>query len=157
MGYAYTSFNATNPADFTVIGTSLTFAQGERQKFITVNIVDDRISEFQESFSLDLTSITGKARLGSKTRLTITIETSDNPYGLFGIFNTSLSVSIPNPVVNQNLSFPLSRVDGALGRSEVRLHYLCLMFYVFAMYVSRLTILLLDSNQRLDLCMIICI
>eukprot|EP00794_Sanderia_malayensis_P009868 gene9868-10878_t len=90
--YTVNEMNATSPDDFTVVGTSLTFAGGERLKFITVNIINDRISEFQERFSLVLTSITGKANLGVKTRIILTIETSDNPYGLFGIFNTSLKV-----------------------------------------------------------------
>ncbi len=116
--------NATNPDDFTVVGSSLTFSPRETQKFITVNIIDDKISEFQEHFSLDLASVTGKASLGSKRRIVVTIETSDNPFGLFGIFNTSSSISIANPDTSRILSFPLSRIDGAISRSEVGIYRL---------------------------------
>ena len=119
VSYTYSPGNALSPADFTVPGSSLTFAQGVQQMFIVVQIVDDKISEFQETFSLNLTGVTGKASLGSKRTLTVTIETSDNPFGLFGLFNTSLSVSVANPDSNRVLSFPLSRIDGALGQSQV--------------------------------------
>ena len=117
--YTHTDGTALNPADYSVTGATLTFAPGESQKFIQVQIKDDRLSEFQENFRLDLTSISGPAVLGSITRLNITIETSDNPFGLFGIFNTSLSVSVENPNASQSISFPVYRKDGTLSRSEV--------------------------------------
>ena len=119
MTYTYTDGTAQNPSDYTVTGSRLTFAPGDTQKFIQVQLKDDSISEFQENFRLDLTSISGPAALGSITRMNITIETSDNPYGLFGIYNTSLSVSVANPNVSRMISFPVYRKDGALSTSEV--------------------------------------
>ena len=117
--YTYTDGTAQNPSDYTINTTALTFSPGEEQKFIQVQIVDDKLSEFQETFRLDLTGISGPAALGAITRINITIETSDNPYGLFGMFNTSLSISVVNPNVSRVISFPVYRKDGALSSSEV--------------------------------------
>ena len=122
MTYTYTDGTALNPSDYTVTGSRLTFAPGDTQKFIEVQLKDDRIPEFQENFRLDLTSVSGPAALGPITRINITIETSDNPYGLFGIYNTSLSVSVANPNVSRVISFPVYRKDGALSTSEVLLY-----------------------------------
>ena len=114
----------------------MTFTPGEKQKFIQVKLNDDRIAEFQENFRLDLTSISGPAALGSITRINITIETSDNPYGLFGLFNTSLSVSVVNPDVNRIISFPVYRKDGALTSIQVSNNAFSGSFVANALYLS---------------------
>ena len=120
VSYTYTEGTAKNPADFTVGGSTLTFSPGEIQKFIPVTIVNDKLAEFQETFQLSITSINGLAAMGSIKTMSITIETSDNPYGLFGIYNTSLSVTVANPATDRVLSFPVSRIDGDLGVVQVK-------------------------------------
>ena len=120
VSYTYTEGTAKNPADFTVSGSTLTFSPGETQKFIPVTIVNDKLAEFQETFQLNITSINGLAAMGAIKTMTITIETSDNPYGLFGIYNTSLSMTVANPATDRVLSFPVSRIDGNLGVVQVK-------------------------------------
>lgn len=135
--YTYTDGTASNPTDYTVSGTTLTFAPGERRKFISVQLKDDRLSEFQEWFRLDLSSIAGDGTLGALTRLNVTIETSDNPYGLFGIFNTSLSVFVENPNASRVISFPVYRKDGTLSSSQVYcLFHSCISNYALLLFLS---------------------
>ena len=101
-----------------------------------MTILDDRIAEFQESFQLHLTSITGKSSLGSRRQFTVTIETSDNPHGLVGVYNSSRSISVENPVNASLVSFPLTRVDGTNGKIEVILWSFVILFFCFRHMMS---------------------
>ena len=63
---------ATSPADFVAVDTTVTFADGETSKTVTVTIVDDFVSESAESFTLALSSPTG-ASLGATQSAAVTI------------------------------------------------------------------------------------
>ena len=63
----------------------------------------------------------GGAQLGSPNAVTVTIETSDDPNGLFGFVNDS-QISIVNPNVSTDMSFMIEREGGAQGDVAVSLN-----------------------------------
>ena len=65
-----------------------------------------------------LDSVTGGAKLGSPTTVTVTIETSDDPGGLFGFVNAS-QLSLQNPSFSTDISLVIEREGGAEGAVEV--------------------------------------
>lgn len=62
--------------------------------------------------------MTGGAKLASPTTVTVTIETSDDPGGLFGFVNGS-QLSLVNPSLSADLTFVIQREGGAEGEVEV--------------------------------------
>ncbi|MBA3502428.1 MAG: hypothetical protein H0T65_18845, partial [Deltaproteobacteria bacterium] len=67
----------TDPSDYTLVGSSLTFNEGETTKDITVNVVGDTINEPTETLSVVLSSpIDGSATLANFTR-TLTVTDND--------------------------------------------------------------------------------
>ena len=113
--FDYKSITASNSSDFYITQKSVRFEEKDRFAEILVTLVDDTIPEDKETFEVTLTSINGKSLLGNITTVTVTIETNDNPYGLFGIYNTSKEIRIQNPVVNHRLKFPLTRLAGKVS------------------------------------------
>lgn len=63
--------------------------------------------------------MTGGANFSSPTTVTITIETSDDPSGLFGFVNAS-QLSLENPSISKDIIFIIEREGGAEGEVEVR-------------------------------------
>ena len=57
----------------------------ETKKPIPVRVIDDFTPEIEEKFTVELipNSVTGGAEVGSENRCEVTIEESDDPYGLF--------------------------------------------------------------------------
>ena len=68
----------------------MTFAEGERHKYLPIRIIDDFTPELEEDFTIDLleNTITGGAVLGDDTRCRVIINQSDHPYGLLGANNS---------------------------------------------------------------------
>ena len=66
--------------------------------------------------------MTGGAKLGSPTTVAVTIETSDDPGGLFGFVNAS-QLSLQNPSISTDISFVIEREGGAEGTVEVSSKY----------------------------------
>ena len=62
--------------------------------------------------------MTGGAKLESPTSVTVTIETSDDPGGLFGFMNGS-QLSLVNPSMSKDLNFVIQREGGAEGEVQV--------------------------------------
>lgn len=62
--------------------------------------------------------MTNGAKLESPTTVTVTIETSDDPGGLFGFVNSS-ELSLVNPSKSKDLNFVIQREGGAEGEVEV--------------------------------------
>ena len=81
-------------------------------------MLDDDIPEDRESFRLDLTSVSGGARLGARRSLEIVLETSDNPDGLFGFVNQTRLV-LPNANKTRSLKLGVSRIGGARSFTRV--------------------------------------
>lgn len=63
--------------------------------------------------------MTGGANFSSPTTVTITIETSDDPSGLFGFVNAS-QLSLENPSISKDIIFIIEREGGAEGEVKVR-------------------------------------
>lgn len=58
--------SASHGADFSVTSGTLEFANGETEKTIAIELIDDALGEFRESFILALSNPTGGASLGSR-------------------------------------------------------------------------------------------
>ena len=59
---------------------------GETKKAVPIHIIDDFTPEIEEEFRVELmhNSVTGGAMVGTEDGCDVTIEESDDPYGLFG-------------------------------------------------------------------------
>ena len=104
--------------DFTKSGGVVHFSNGQNSSSINIPIIDDDIPEHREVFTVTLDFITGGAKLGSPNTTTVTIETSDDPSGLFGFVNAS-QLSLQNPSISTDISFIIEREGGAEGDVEV--------------------------------------
>lgn len=83
--------SATYGIDYSVTSTDVVLADGETQKRVPVELINDRIPELDETFTIRLLpQITGGARLGSLTSALVTILSSDDPKGAFGMHEISI-------------------------------------------------------------------
>lgn len=78
VNYSAVSKTAAAGSDFIVAAGTLTFHEGEIFKHIDVQIVDDAIPEFNETFQVMLSNPTGNASLGTFPTRTITIFDTDH-------------------------------------------------------------------------------
>ncbi|NWV35380.1 GPR98 protein, partial [Grantiella picta] len=107
--------------DFTPIFGNLTFADGQATGEIEITIVDDNEVEFLEIFKIALVRVTGGARLGNDTLVTVAIPPNDSPAGVFGFEQKNVTVKEPqtpdDPAAVVLLN--VSRSQG--GHGEVKL------------------------------------
>ena len=68
--------SATAPADYQATSGTLTFARGEKEKTVSVPIVDDTVEDSGESFALLLSNVSG-ARLGVERTFGLIYNTED--------------------------------------------------------------------------------
>ena len=88
--------NASSSDVNAVQGTD-TIPDGISVASLSISIIDDTLPEFIESFIVALTTISGGADLGSPIITTVTIPTSDDPYGAFGqSFAYNMNVHVLN-------------------------------------------------------------
>lgn len=73
VDYATTNQTATSGSDYTATVGTLAFAAGEMTKTITVPILNDALSEGNETFQLTLSNPTSGADLGLYSTITVTI------------------------------------------------------------------------------------
>lgn len=112
-----TSKTAINGIDFRIVDTSLTFLDGEVSQTVTILLFDDSDYEGDESFSLNLTNLSGDASLGSLNQTSITIREND-PVPASG--NVRLSGTYFNISEDfSELSVKVLRVDGDYGHISV--------------------------------------
>ncbi|XP_030367415.1 adhesion G-protein coupled receptor V1 [Strigops habroptila] len=81
--------------DFTPSFGNLTFANGEARGEIEITIIDDSEVEFLEIFRIALVRVTGGARLGDDTLVTVAIPPNDSPVGVFGFEEKNVTVKEP--------------------------------------------------------------
>ena len=94
--------------------------ENQNLSFIQIEIIDDVMPEHREMFSLLLQSVRScKSRLGDKTKLDVVIETSDNPHGIFGIFNFTQQMRLENPEKKRKVKVPIARVGGKMNAVKV--------------------------------------
>ncbi|NXL95351.1 GPR98 protein, partial [Alectura lathami] len=81
--------------DFTPSSGNLTFADGQATGEIEITIIDDNEVEFLEIFKIFLVRVTGGARLGDDTLVTVAIPPNDSPVGVFGFEEKKVIVKEP--------------------------------------------------------------
>jgi hypothetical protein len=124
--YSVTNITAEYGQDYIFSDGQITFNNGQQISNLTIPLLDDAIPEDRESFRLDLTSVSGGARVGARRSLEIVLETSDNPHGLFGFVNQTRLV-FPNSNKTRSLKLGVARIGGA--RSFVRVIIRVLMIF----------------------------
>ncbi|KAI6651563.1 G protein coupled receptor 98-like protein isoform X1 [Oopsacas minuta] len=111
-----------NTGTGTLIGT-LIFQDGTASSSIQLQIIDDTTPEDTENFAIILESITGNANLGTTTSAEIDIEISDDPFGVIGFNQGSLSINVRNPTLSEgdlSVSLTVDRIRGTMGSVEVQ-------------------------------------
>lgn len=79
VNYATNDGSANAGADYTAASASLSFADGETTRTITVAILDDSAMEGVETLTVSLSNAGGGATLGNPTLATVTINDNDQP------------------------------------------------------------------------------
>ncbi|XP_033109462.1 adhesion G-protein coupled receptor V1-like [Anneissia japonica] len=124
VGFTSVGGSATpNGVDYILTDGEAIFLDGESTAYINVNIIDDQIKEFAESFEIRLTQAEGGATLGQYLTATVTIAKSDGPDGLIGFVPSDLSRIIPNPSLNREVVFTVELsggIDQYLTGTEVK-------------------------------------
>lgn len=129
--YIVTNCTARYGKEFNLSDGQVTFNDGQSIYNLTIQLIDDDIPEDRESFRLDLTSVSGGARLGVHRSLEVVLETSDNPYGLFGFVNRTRIV-LANSEQTRNLKLGVHRIGGARSFVQVNVR----VFMVFPSHGS---------------------
>ncbi|WP_430885033.1 Calx-beta domain-containing protein [Fusibacter sp. JL216-2] len=94
VDYAVTGGTATGSGtDYTLASGTLSFADSETSKTITVSIVDDSTYESDETVEVTLSNATGGASLGTDTVATLTITDDDALPGTLQFDPTTASVA----------------------------------------------------------------
>ena len=79
------STTATYGLDYSVSSTDVVLISGEREKRVPVDIINDRLPELEETFTIRLVEpVAGGAVLGAIRETIVTIPPSDDPHGAFG-------------------------------------------------------------------------
>ena len=112
-----TSTGTASSNDFTPAAAFINIPNGQNGGLIPLNIIDDDIPEFSETFTVHLISALGGARLGSTTSTTVTILPNDDPYGALG---TTLLIQLAQlyffvTEFSSNSRIVMEPVDGSIS------------------------------------------
>ncbi|WP_306297041.1 Calx-beta domain-containing protein [Nostoc sp. C052] len=83
-----TDSTATSPSDYNNAPITVTFANGETSKIVTIPIVDDTVYEGNETINLSLANPTGGATIGTQNTAVVTVLDNDSSLLLSDNFNT---------------------------------------------------------------------
>ena len=72
----------------------MTFLNGERYRYIDINIIDNDIPEDEKSFVVTLLNPSGGAAIGVGSAITVVIEHSDGAFGIFQFRDSSRGVQV---------------------------------------------------------------
>ncbi|XP_077943744.1 adhesion G-protein coupled receptor V1 [Gasterosteus aculeatus] len=97
------NLEAQQGLDYNTSETMLHFVDGERHKFVEVQIVDDAIPEGAERFKLILSKPSPGLELGTNTTASVNILASDDGHGVIS-FNTSEHFLLREPTYVSGLS-----------------------------------------------------
>uniref|UniRef100_UPI003AAD5B8E adhesion G-protein coupled receptor V1 n=1 Tax=Centroberyx gerrardi TaxID=166262 RepID=UPI003AAD5B8E len=97
------NLEAQQGLDYNVSQTTLHFVDGERHKFVEVQIIDDVIPEGPERFLLILSNPSPGLELGTNTTATVNILASDDGHGVIS-FNSSEHFLLKEPTSVSGLS-----------------------------------------------------
>ncbi|XP_039767131.1 adhesion G-protein coupled receptor V1 [Ornithorhynchus anatinus] len=106
--------------DYSVASSDVVLLEGETSKAVPIYIINDIYPELEESFQIQLLNqTTGGAKLGTLTQAIITIEASDDPFGLFVFQITKITVDEPE-FSSVKVILPIIRNSGTLGNVTVQ-------------------------------------
>uniref|UniRef100_A0A3Q3J0J5 Adhesion G-protein coupled receptor V1 n=1 Tax=Monopterus albus TaxID=43700 RepID=A0A3Q3J0J5_MONAL len=115
--YEFTS--VSNQSDFIPSSGELSFAPGDSELQIALNIIDDDIPEVQESFRVSLKNPKGGAEIGFGGQVTVIVSANDNAHGVIGFSQNSLSMEVEELEQNYQISLSVERRRGTFGRLTV--------------------------------------
>ncbi|XP_061172919.1 adhesion G-protein coupled receptor V1-like [Saccostrea echinata] len=116
--YSVHNITAQQEVDYVVSGNKVTMSNGSRNTTIDITIRDDSDMEFEETFEVQLLSVSGGARLGNPNKTLVTILKSDFPNGNFG-FKSPLKFRFPNPERLIQQTVTIERKGGLEGQQTV--------------------------------------
>jgi hypothetical protein len=97
VSYSVSNGTALMGSDFWASPTgSVTIAAGSTTAVISIPIVDDDVAEGPETFSVDLTAVSGDAVLSLPTSIVVTIPSNDGASGVFGFVDSSSTQYVIN-------------------------------------------------------------
>jgi hypothetical protein len=76
--YRMVSGTATAGADFVSAEGTLTFAPGQTSKKVQIKLIDDKLKEYNETFSIQLTNPAGGAVIGAQASAVVNILDKDH-------------------------------------------------------------------------------
>ncbi|KAJ6669788.1 hypothetical protein lerEdw1_000337 [Lerista edwardsae] len=105
--------------DYSVASSDVVLLEGETSKAVPIYIINDISPEIEESFFVQLLNqTTGGALLGGLIQAVVTIEASDDPFGLF-VFQIT-EVTVEEPEFNTTrIDLPIVRNAGTLGNVTI--------------------------------------
>ncbi|KAM8865111.1 adhesion G-protein coupled receptor V1 isoform 2-T2 [Synchiropus picturatus] len=101
--YHVQNLEAQQGLDYNTSQTTLYFVDGEKHKFVEVQIVDDAVPEGEERFQLILSDPSPGLELGINSSATVTILDSDDGHGVLS-FNSSEPFLLKEPTSMSGLS-----------------------------------------------------
>ncbi|WP_304437817.1 Calx-beta domain-containing protein, partial [Cylindrospermopsis sp. CR12] len=105
--------------DYTNTPITVTFANGETSKTVTIPLIDDSIYEPTETVNLTLSNPTGGATLGTQNTATLTIIDNDAVPGVIQFSNETYSINENGTPVT---AVTLTRINGSDGAVGVRIN-----------------------------------
>ena len=88
------SYGTASPNDVSLSNGVVSFAPGQMQASIMLVALDDTVPEEEELLMVTLVSVSGDAVLVSPGQVTVIIELSDDPNGVFAFADDSLQQDI---------------------------------------------------------------
>ncbi|MED6250420.1 Adhesion G-protein coupled receptor V1 [Ataeniobius toweri] len=120
------NLEAQHGLDYNTSETMLHFVDGERHKFVEIQIIDDTIPEGAERFQLILSEPSPGLELGRNTTATVNILASDDGHGVLS-FNTSDHFLLREPTSGSQLSDSIAKLyvvrnpeEGTFGAVSVQ-------------------------------------
>ncbi|NCR29201.1 MAG: hypothetical protein GPJ25_24150, partial [Microcystis aeruginosa LE13-04] len=111
--------SATAGDDYTNTPITVTFANGQTSKTVTIPITDDSIYELTETVNLTISNPTGGATLGTQQTAILTIIDNDAVPGVIQFSNATYSVNENGTPVT---AVTLTRTNGSDGEVSVRIN-----------------------------------
>ncbi|XP_038076858.1 adhesion G-protein coupled receptor V1-like isoform X2 [Patiria miniata] len=114
------SSSAPIVADLAPASGTVTLPEGQRSQSIPINIIDDPVPEEAEQFIISLLpdSVTGGASVGAVTEGLLTIQDSDDAYGVIQ-FSSDVEQRIVSSTRPRQLQLMLTRAAGVVGQVSV--------------------------------------
>ncbi|MEL7314787.1 MAG: Calx-beta domain-containing protein, partial [Cyanobacteria bacterium J06559_3] len=109
VDYTTTDGTATAGSDFTAANGTLSFAAGETTKTFTVAIAEDALYEGDETFTVNLSNITGGATIGTDTA-TGTITDNETPPPSLAIADVTVDENAGTATFTVNLSAAANQI-----------------------------------------------